>query len=197
MLYRIVAEYDRRVYRTAAEVVEHHDEIESSGLLTWQIGCTGGEPFMNPDTIRVRSTIMAAVSYEAECGRRRWQPTIDGLRGSRASRRRSGGTKRRCAPALPGYEVVINSDDPVRLMAFPEMDAAAEMPEITEACWGFLGRSPESVMCATARIVVKRKAAAHPTVLACTLLSYDERFELGPSLAAASGAVRLCVLGGG
>ena len=80
---------------------------------------------------------------------------------------------------------------PCELMVFPEMDAAAEMPEITEACWGFLGRSPESVMCATARIVVKRQAAAHPTVLACTLLSYDERFELGPSLAAASGAVRL------
>ena len=90
-------------------------------------------------------------------------------------------------------------------MVFPEMDAAADVPEITEACWGILGKSPESVMCATSRMVVKRKGAARPAVLACTLLPYDPRFDLGPSLAEASGAVPLnhphcakfCVLGGG
>ena len=75
-------------------------------------------------------------------------------------------------------------------MVFPEMDAAADVPEITEACWGILGKSPESVMCATARMVVKRKGAARPAVLACTLLPYDPRFELGSTLAEASGAVR-------
>ena len=60
-------------------------------------------------------------------------------------------------------------------------------------------------MCSSARMVVKRKGAARPAVLACTLLPYDERFELGPTLAGASGAVPLnhphcakfCVLGGG
>ena len=102
-------------------------------------------------------------------------------------------------------EVAIDADDPVRLMVFPEIDAAAEVPEITEACWGILGKSPQSVMCASARMVVKRKGAGRPTVLACTLLPYDERFELGSTLAEASGAVPLnhphcaqfCVLGGG
>jgi hypothetical protein len=85
------------------------------------------------------------------------------------------------------------------------MDAGADVPEITEACWGILGKSPESVMCATSRMVVKRKGEAHAVVLACTLLPYDSRFELGRTLAAASGAVPLnhphcakfCVLGGG
>jgi hypothetical protein len=46
-------------------------------------------------------------------------------------------------------------------------------------------------MCATVRMVVKRKGAARPVALDGTLLPYDERFELGPSLAAASGAVPL------
>jgi hypothetical protein len=85
------------------------------------------------------------------------------------------------------------------------MDAAADVPEITETCWSILGKSPESVMCATSRMVVKRKGEAHPVVFACTLLPYDPRFELGRTLAAASVAVPLnhphcakfCVLGGG
>jgi len=60
------------------------------------------------------------------------------------------------------------------------------------------------VMCASSRMVVKRKGAEHPTVLACTLLAYDPQFELGRTLADAARAVPLnhphcasfCVLGG-
>ena len=82
--------------------------------------------------------------------------------------------KRRSAPGLAllfaELEVAIDPDDLVELMVFPEMDAAAEMPEITEACWGILGRSLESVMCTTVRMVVKRKGAAHPVALGWTLL---------------------------
>jgi hypothetical protein len=99
----------------------------------------------------------------------------------------------------------IDPDDPVALMVFPEMDPGTDVPEITEACWGVLGKSPESVMCATSRMVVKRKGAARPAIVACTLLPYDPRFELGHTLVEASGAVPLnhvhcakfCVLGGG
>jgi hypothetical protein len=87
----------------------------------------------------------------------------------------------------------------------PGDGASVDVLEITEVCWGILTKSPESVMCATSRLVVKRKAAVRPMVLACTLLPYDDRFELGPTLASASGAVPLnhphcskfCVLGGG
>ena len=89
-------------------------------------------------------------------------------------------------------------------MLFPEMDAVADVPEITEACWGILGKSPSSVMCASSRMVVKRREAQRPSVIACTLLPYDEAFELGATLAEASRTVplnhphcaRFCVLGG-
>jgi uncharacterized Fe-S cluster-containing radical SAM superfamily protein len=168
-------------------------------------------------TIRVSIDHYGAAVHEAERGRRSWRPTIDGLcwlshNGFSlhvASRRLSGESE---AEIRAGFgrlfaelDVAIDAADPVRLMVFPEMDAAADVPEITEACWGILGKSPQSVMCASSRMVVKRKGAARPAVLACTLLPYDERFELGPTLAAASGAVPLnhphcakfCVLGGG
>ncbi|MHA1113546.1 MAG: radical SAM protein [Alphaproteobacteria bacterium] len=102
-----------------------------------------------------------------------------------------------------GYPV--DADDPVALVLFPEMDATADIAEITTACWGILGVAPEAVMCASSRMVVKRKGAAAPGVLACTLLAYDPRFELGATLADAAGPVplnhphcaRFCVLGGG
>lgn len=94
--------------------------------------------------------------------------------------------------------------DPVSLMLFPEMDENVDVPEITEACWGILKKSPDSVMCATTRMVVKRKGASAPAVLACTLIPYDPAFELGTKLGEAMGNVPLnhphcakfCVLGG-
>lgn len=98
----------------------------------------------------------------------------------------------------------IDAQDPGACVLFPEMDATVDVPEITTACWDILGKRPESVMCATSRMVVKRKGAKTPAVLACTLLPYDSAFELGTTLAEAEGAVKLnhrhcakfCVLGG-
>jgi uncharacterized Fe-S cluster-containing radical SAM superfamily protein len=168
-------------------------------------------------TIRVSIDHYGRQIHELERGERSWQPTIDGLRWLArngftlhvASRRLSGepeaAIRRGFARLFAELKVAIDADDPVRLMVFPEMDAASDVPEITEACWGILGKSPESVMCATSRMVIKRKGAAHPAVVACTLLPYDPRFELGRTLAEASGAVPLnhphcakfCVLGGG
>jgi hypothetical protein len=100
--------------------------------------------------------------------------------------------------------IAVDALDPVRLMLFPEMDPGRDVPEITTACWGILQKSPNEVMCASARMVVKRKGAEAPAVLACTLIPYDPRFELGRTLKQASGAVPLnhpycasfCVLGG-
>jgi hypothetical protein len=98
----------------------------------------------------------------------------------------------------------IDAADPVRLMLFPEMDAGRDVPEITEACWGILNISPDTIMCSNSRMVVKRRGALSAAVVACTLLPYDARFELGTTLAEASGPVALnhphcasfCVLGG-
>jgi uncharacterized Fe-S cluster-containing radical SAM superfamily protein len=102
------------------------------------------------------------------------------------------------------HGIPIDAEDPVALMLFPEMDARIDVPEITTACWGMLGKSPDSLMCASARMVVKRRGAARPAVLACTLLPYDPQFELGATLAEAARPVplnhphcaRFCVLGG-
>ena len=90
------------------------------------------------------------------------------------------------------------------LVLFPEMEAGKDVPEITTECWGILHKSPRDVMCASSRMVVKRKGAARPSVVACTLLPYDERFDLGHSLRDANRSVPLnhpycaqfCVLGG-
>lgn len=109
----------------------------------------------------------------------------------------------------------IDADDPTGLMLFPEMNEAAyDGPEISTACWGILGLAPSSVMCARSRMVVKRDGATRPVVLPCTLIPYDNAFEMGHSLESAArangpmfnnGAVKLChpncakfcVLGGG
>jgi MoaA/NifB/PqqE/SkfB family radical SAM enzyme len=168
-------------------------------------------------TIRVSIDHYGRQVHEFERGRRSWQPTIDGLvwlarNGfslNVASRQLSGepetAIRAGFADLFAELDVAIDADDPVALMVFPEMDPFADVPEITDACWGILGKSPESVMCATSRMVVKRKGAARPAVIACTLLPYDPQFELGRTLAEAAGPVPLnhphcakfCVLGGG
>jgi hypothetical protein len=102
------------------------------------------------------------------------------------------------------HAIPVDVADPVALMLFPEMDARQDVPEITTACWGILKKSPESLMCASARMLVKRKGAERPALLACTLLPYDPHFELGATLREASRPValnhphcaRFCVLGG-
>jgi len=116
------------------------------------------------------------------------------------------------AAARLGYQALfdrvglaLDARDPARLVLFPEMDETADTPEITTACWDILGVRPDAMMCASSRMVVKRRGALRPAVVACTLVPYDQRFELGASLAEASGPValnhphcsRFCVLGGG
>ncbi len=104
--------------------------------------------------------------------------------------------------ATHGFE--IDAFNPAETVLFPEMDESIEVPEITTQCWDILGKSPDSVMCASSRMVVKRKGAEKPAVLACTLLPYAPEFELGETLAEAERDVPLnhphcakfCVLGG-
>ena len=106
--------------------------------------------------------------------------------------------------ALFAAEGLALSTAPADLLLFPEMDAGADVAEITDACLGVLGLDPASVMCASSRMVVKRRGAAAPTVVACTLTPYAADFDLGADLAGALGEValnhpncaRFCVLGG-
>jgi len=98
----------------------------------------------------------------------------------------------------------IDAQNPAQTVLFPEMDETIDVPEITTACWGILDKSPDAMMCASSRMVVKRNGAKAPAVLACTLLPYAPEFELGSRLEEAEGSVQLnhphcakfCVLGG-
>lgn len=98
----------------------------------------------------------------------------------------------------------IDAQDPAMTVLFPEMDESIEVPEITTACWGFLDKSPDAVMCASSRMVIKRRGSEKLAVLACTLLPYAPEFELGETLEEAERDVALnhphcakfCVLGG-
>ncbi len=102
------------------------------------------------------------------------------------------------------HNIPLDANDRAALVLFPEMDARADVPEISDGCWQSLGKSPDAVMCASSRMVVKRKGSQRPAVLACTLVPYEEQFELGRSLRDAARPVRLnhpncakfCVLGG-
>jgi hypothetical protein len=166
--------------------------------------------------IRVSLDHYTKALHELERGRRSWQPTVDGLTWLAAhgftihvaGRLYSGEAE---SIVRAGYQrffdahgIAIDASDPVIMTVFPEMDATADVPEITDACWGILGKNPADVMCASSRMVVKRKGAERPAVVACTLLPYDAAFELGPSLRDAMGSVPLnhphcakfCVLGG-
>jgi hypothetical protein len=166
--------------------------------------------------LRVSLDHHTQAGHEAERGRRSWVPTIDGLvwlvrnhfAVDVAGRMLTGETEAEMRAGFAGlfaqHAIPIDAQDPVRLMLFPQMDIGRDVPEITDSCWGILHKSPDSVMCASARMVVRRRDAAAPSVLACTLLPYDSAFELGATLAEAAGAVQLnhpycasfCVLGG-
>lgn len=167
-------------------------------------------------TIRVSLDHYTQAVHEAERGTRTWKPTLDGMiwlarngfaldiAGRHFTSEPETDLRAGYARLFAAHDIPVDATDPVRLMLFPEMDATRDVPEITTACWGILRKSPDSVMCASSRMVVKRKGAATPVVLACTLLAYDPRFELGTTLAEASRPVALnhphcasfCVLGG-
>jgi uncharacterized Fe-S cluster-containing radical SAM superfamily protein len=167
-------------------------------------------------TIRVSLDHYARTLHEKERGARSWKPTLDGLvwlaqsgfdvhvAGRRFSDETEEQVRAGYARLFAELGIAIDAASPVSLVLFPEMDARVDVPEITTACWGILKKSPDSVMCASARMVVKRKGAERPAVVACTLLPYDPQFELGNTLAESVGAVRLnhphcakfCVLGG-
>ena len=113
--------------------------------------------------------------------------------------------------ARQGYDALINAQgwnidahDPAKTILFPEMDESVDVPEITVACWSILDVHPDSMMCSSSRMVVRRKGEDRASVLACTLLWDDVQFETGKTLKESLGPVRLnhphcakfCVLGG-
>jgi uncharacterized Fe-S cluster-containing radical SAM superfamily protein len=168
-------------------------------------------------TVRVSVDHFDPDKHEEERGPKTFLPMLNGLRwlseeGIRthvAGRTRWGGDERALRHGyghlFRTYGVDVDAFDPSALVLFPEMDEREDVPEITTACWGILGVDPGALMCASSRMVVRRKGASAASVVACTLLPYDDRFELGSSLPEARREVALnhrhcatfCVLGGG
>jgi uncharacterized Fe-S cluster-containing radical SAM superfamily protein len=168
-------------------------------------------------TIRVSLDHFTPERHEEERGPRAFLPTLEGLIwlahsgfnvtvagrtmwDDEVTAEREGFNR-----LFAAHGISIDAHDPAALVLFPEIDPSADVPEISENCWHILGKSPNDVMCASSRMVVKRKGAQRPTVLACTLLPYNEEFDLGPTLHDAAHPIRLnhptcakfCVLGGG
>ena len=167
-------------------------------------------------TLRISVDHWSAKHHDVERGKGSFEKTLIGMRWLRdagirmavAGRTVWGETE---DESRNGYQSLYDSEgfkidarDPGMTVLFPEMDANVDVPEITTACWSILDVDPASVMCSSSRMVVKRKGADAPAVVACTLLAYEPEFELGPTLEDAEKPVRLnhphcakfCVLGG-
>ena len=102
------------------------------------------------------------------------------------------------------YNLKLNAKSEHQLVTFAEMDEKADTPEITTACWNILGKNPDNIMCSWSRMVVKKKGVQKPSVIACTLLPYEDEFDLGHTLTNSLQKIYLnhkhcskfCVLGG-
>ncbi|MGR3271646.1 radical SAM protein [Thalassococcus profundi] len=167
-------------------------------------------------TLRISVDHWSADNHDAERGAGTFEKTLEGMRWLRDTGIRMAVAGRTMwdetdAQSRAGYAALfeaegfeIDATDPAMCVLFPEMDESVEVPEITTACWGILNKDPKDVMCASSRMVVKRKGAEKPAVLACTLLPYSPEFELGATLEEAERDVALnhphcakfCVLGG-
>jgi uncharacterized Fe-S cluster-containing radical SAM superfamily protein len=176
--------------------------------------------------LRVSLDHFTQALHETERGPKTWPKALVGLDWLAANKFNMAIAGRTCwneteADERAGYAALIkkhgwtiNPADREQLMLLPEMDGKKDVPEITTACWDILHLSPSNMMCATSRMVVKRKGADKPTVTPCTLLPYEPQFEMGTTLKESmvandgmftNGAVKLChvhcakfcVLGGG
>jgi len=167
-------------------------------------------------TLRISLDHFGPARHDEERGKGTFDITLQGMRWLRDAGIRMAVAGRTMwdetdAQSRAGFAALFQSEgfdidaaDPGMCVLFPEMDDRVDVPEITTACWDILGKSPDSVMCASSRMVVKRRGADRPAVLACTLLAYAPEFELGDTLEAAEQPVflnhphcaKFCVLGG-
>ncbi|MEE2997279.1 MAG: radical SAM protein [Pseudomonadota bacterium] len=175
------------------------------------------ETYRDKLVLRVSIDHYDRLHHEKERGNRSWSPAIAGLvwlSNNDFTLKVAGRTiwdedeetlRAGYGRLFEDLGIALNPHDPFDLCLFPEMEEMADVPEITTACWAILNVSPDSMMCASSRMVVKYRGADKPVVVPCTLLPYDKRFKMGETLADAAADVPLnhphcakfCVLGGG
>jgi len=101
------------------------------------------------------------------------------------------------------YNLKLDAKSKEQLVTFTEMDEKVDTPEITTDCWNILDKNPDDMMCSWSRMVVKKKGSEKPSVISCTLLPYEDEFDLGQSLTSSLKKIYLnhkhcskfCVLG--
>jgi hypothetical protein len=167
-------------------------------------------------SVRVSIDHYERAKHEQIRGAKTWQPALDGigwlaangfdlaLAGRMVWDEPEAQLRGGYAKLLTVHGIKLDAHNPSRLVLFPEMQATADVPEISVGCWSILNKRPEDMMCANSRMVVKRKGARAPVVVSCTLLPYQAEFEMGATLEAAAQPVSLnhrhcakfCVLGG-
>ena len=102
------------------------------------------------------------------------------------------------------YNLKLDAKSKEQLVTFAEMDEKVDTPEITTDCWNILDKNPDDMMCSWSRMVVKKKGSQKLSVIACTLLPYEDEFNLGENLKDSLKKIYLnhkhcskfCVLGG-
>ncbi len=166
-------------------------------------------------SLRVSLDHFTRAGHEQIRGPRTFAPALAGL--SWLSRAGFSPTVAACLPAsadeadcrsgfaalFRALDLPLDAFNPAHLILFPDLADPAPPPEVSEACWQALHHTGRDLMCAHSRMVVHRKGAPEPSVVACTLQPYEPRFDLGPSLAAAARSVtlnhphcaRFCVFG--
>jgi uncharacterized Fe-S cluster-containing radical SAM superfamily protein len=252
---------DHFIYLTPEDMAPYLDEIEEMNLGKIEIAFTGGEPYLNPNAIRLsemalerghsllvltnamkpmmRPRVQAGLldlqnrfpgkmtlrvsldhftpdGHDAERGNGSFDIAVKGmnwLTENGFSTHIAGRAmfSENDVVARAGYSTLIKghgwkvaAQNPGQLLLFPEMDEQVDVPEITVACWSILDVHPDTMMCATSRMIVRRKGEPRAVVLACTLLWDDPQFQTGEALKESLGAVALnhphcakfCVLGG-
>ncbi|HEX9946481.1 MAG TPA: radical SAM protein, partial [Allosphingosinicella sp.] len=118
-------------------------------------------------TLRVSLDHHDAAVHEAERGPGTWTKAIDGLRWLEANGFTTAIAGRQLpgeslAEAQAGYAALCRREGlgaAAGLVLFPAMDSAADVPEISAACWDILHVAPAAMMCASSRMVVKPKGA--------------------------------------
>lgn len=252
---------DHFIYLTPEDMAPYLDEIDAMQQGPIEIAFTGGEPYLNPNIIRLsemalerghrlliltnamkpmmRPRVQAGLldlqrrfpkkmtlrvsldhftpeGHDTERGNGSFEIAVTGMNwltenGFLTHIAGRAMFSENEADARAGYSALIHAHrwrvaaaNPGQLLLFPEMDERVDVPEITVACWSILDIHPDTMMCATSRMVVRRKGEPRAVVLACTLLWDDPQFQTGETLKKALGPVALnhphcakfCVLGG-
>jgi len=167
-------------------------------------------------TIRVSIDHYNKDKHEQIRGPNSWDPMIEGLKWLSENKfnyclatrlmwnEDEETTRRNFKKFIDQYQLTLDSNNKNQLVTFAEMDEKQDTPEITTECWRILNKSPDTVMCSTSRMIVKKKGNENPSVIACTLLPYKQEFDLGDSLKESMKKIYLnhphcskfCVLGG-